>query len=189
MREVGIKFESVCVDPTGREQLGSNVSTSDHPFLHPTRIDIPLEIRAYAITLLQQTLACTIDLRSQVKQAAWNLKGTDVFPLQTLFTTIAIELDNYIDLVAARITALGGVARGTVRMAVAQSKLPEYPEDLVAGMTHVRALAERLAFYATAIRADIVHATDIEEVGTANLYIDLSRGIETRLGELDAYLS
>jgi starvation-inducible DNA-binding protein len=150
---------------------------------------MPLEIRAYVITLLQQTLACTVDLRSQVKQAAWNLKGTDVFSLQALFSTIAIELDGYTDLVAARITALGGVVRGTARLAVAQSTLPEYPEDLVAGTAHVRALAERFALYATAIRAGITHAMDVEEAGTAHLYTDISRGIETRLGELDAYLS
>jgi starvation-inducible DNA-binding protein len=165
------------------------MSRSDRPFLHPTRIDIPLEIRAYVITLLQQTLACIVDLRSQVKQAAWNLKGTDIFPLQALFTTMAAELDNYTDLVAARIGALGGVVRGTARFAATQSTLPEYPEDLVAGTEHVRALAERFADFATAIRADIVHATDIEEAGTANLYIDISRGVETRLGELDAFLS
>ena len=165
------------------------MDTSDQPFLHPTRIDIPLEIRAYVIALLQQTLACTVDLRSQVKHATWNLKGTDVFPLQALFTAIAAELDNYTALVAVRITALGGVARGTARMAVAQSTLPEYPEDLVAGTAHVRALAERFAYYATAVRADIAHAMDVEDAGTASLYTDISRGTETRLGELDAYLA
>lgn len=165
------------------------MSTSDGPFLHPTRIDTPLEIRTYVITLLQQTLACTVDLRSQVKQAAWNVKGTDIFPLQALFTTIAAELEDYTDLVAARITALGGVTRGTARMAIAQSTLPEYPGDLVACTAHVQALAERFAHYATAIRADITHAMDVEDAGTANLCTDISRGIETRLGELDAYLS
>jgi starvation-inducible DNA-binding protein len=169
--------------------LGSDVSTGDQPFLHPTRLDMPLELRAYVIALLQQTLACTVDLRSQVKQATWNVKGTDVFTLQALFSTIAAELDDYTDLVAARLAALGGVARGTARMAVAQSRLPEYPEDLVAGIAHVRTLAERFAHYATAIRADIVHAMDVEDIGTANLYTDISRGIETRLGELDSYLS
>ena len=49
----------------------------DHPVLHPTRIDIPLEIRLYLITLLNQTLACTVDLWSQVKQASWNARGKD----------------------------------------------------------------------------------------------------------------
>jgi DNA-binding ferritin-like protein len=56
-------------------------------------------------------------------------------------------------------------------------------------MAHVQALAERFACYATAIRADITHAMDVEDTGTANLCTDISRGIETRLGALDAYLS
>ena len=165
------------------------MSTSDHvPFLHPTRIDIPLEIRTYVILLQQQTLACTIDLRSHVKQASWNVKGQQASQLQALFGTIATELDAYADLLAARIAVLGGVARGTARTAVAQSPLPEYPSALVAGDAHVLALAERLAHYATGIRADIVHTADVEDAATANLYTDMSRGIETRLGGLDAYL-
>ena len=48
-----------------------------HPFLYPTRIDLPPEIRLYLITLFNQTLACTVDLRSQVKQAVWNVKGKE----------------------------------------------------------------------------------------------------------------
>ena len=42
-----------------------------HPLLHPTRIDIPSEIRLDLMSLLNQTLACTVDLRSQVTQASW----------------------------------------------------------------------------------------------------------------------
>ena len=162
--------------------------SSDGPFLHPTRIDIPLEIRTYVITLLLQTLACTVDLRSQVKQASWNLKGTDVFPLQALCITLAAELEGYTDLVAARITALGGVARGTARIAAGQSTLPEYPDDLTVGDAHVLALAERFAQYATVVRASIAQAADVEDANTANLYTDISRGIEKHLGGLDAYL-
>ncbi|HXG18722.1 MAG TPA: hypothetical protein VNN62_06570 [Methylomirabilota bacterium] len=39
----------------------------DAPVLHATRIDLPLEIRVAVITLLNQTLAYTVDLRSHVK--------------------------------------------------------------------------------------------------------------------------
>jgi starvation-inducible DNA-binding protein len=165
------------------------MSTSDHRFLHLTRIDLPPEIRVYLIALLQQTLACTIDLRLQVKQAAWTVKGTDIFPLQALFTTMATELDHYTDLVATRIVALGGTPGGTARRAVAQSRLPEYPDALVGGTAHVQALVERLAHYAAALRTDIVHAMDVEDAGTANLYTEISRGVEVRLGGLDAYLA
>src|SRR5436309_1124284 len=114
---------------------------SDQPsILYPTRIDIPLEIRAYLITLLNQTMACTVDLRFQVKNAAWNVKGHVFVQLRALFETIIIELDAYMDLVAERITVLGGVVQGTVRTAATQSTLPEYPRDLVEGDAHVLAL-------------------------------------------------
>jgi DNA-binding ferritin-like protein len=50
--------------------------TNDHTqALHHSRIDLPPEIRLYVVQLLNQTLACTEDLRSQVKQACWNVKG------------------------------------------------------------------------------------------------------------------
>jgi starvation-inducible DNA-binding protein len=157
------------------------------PVLYSTRIDIPLEIRGYLITLLNQTLACTVDLRGQVKHAAWNVKGHVFIPLRALFDAIALELDAHMDLVAARIIVLGGVVQGTVRTAAMQSTLPEYPSDLVTGDAHVRALAERVAHYATAIRIALEHATNVEEA-TANIYTDISRGIETRLSFLETYL-
>jgi len=43
--------------------------SDDNQGLYSVRIDIPPEIRLYVIQLLNQTLACTVDLRSQVKQA------------------------------------------------------------------------------------------------------------------------
>ena len=139
------------------------------------RIDIPLEIRLYVIQLLQQTLACTLDLRSQLKQACWNVKGHDVVLLQALFATMATELDAHTDLVAERLVVLGGVARGTVRTAATHSRLPEYPGAIMDGDAHVRALTECFASYATALRADIAHATEVEEAGSAALYTDISR--------------
>src|SRR6266540_6990256 len=115
--------------------------------LHPTRIALPLEVRMYVIALLNQTLACTVDLHLQAKQAAWNMKGADVLQLQHLFATIAAELDAYTDLLAERIVVLGGVVRSTVRTAAMQSTLPEYPCTIVEGDAHALALAERVAHY------------------------------------------
>jgi starvation-inducible DNA-binding protein len=161
------------------------MNNTDHtPILH----DTPSEIRLYVIQLLNQTLACTVDLHSQVKQACWNVKGTDFASLHTLFATLATELEAYTDLVAERIAALGGVALGTARTAARQSRLPEYPGALVEGNAHVLALAERFAQYATALRDDIALATDVEDAGSAALYTDLSRGIDKRLWFLEAHL-
>ena len=162
--------------------------SDDNQFLYSVRIDIPPEIRLYVIQLLQQTLACTVDLRSQVKQACWNVKGHDLVLLHALFATMATELDAHIDLVAERLVVLGGVARGTVRTAATHSRLPEYPGAIMDGDAHVRALTECFASYATALRADIAHATEVEDAGSAALYTDISRGVDKRLGFLEAYL-
>ena len=162
---------------------------SDHtPLLRPTRIDMPPEIRLDVVTRLNQTLACTVDLRSQVKQASWNSKGKDFASLHALFAGMATELERYSDLVAERIAVLGGIVMGTVRTAAAQSELPEYPRSLVEGNAHVLALVDRYAHYAKMIRSAITLATDVEDAGSAAVYTDISRGIDKQLWLLEAHL-
>jgi starvation-inducible DNA-binding protein len=165
------------------------MSQNDHTsVLHPTRIEIPQEIRLYVIQLLNQTLACTVDLRSHVKQAGWNVRGQDFSPLQVLFATMASELDAYADLVAERIAVLGGIALGTAHTAAIQSRLAAYPDALVDGHAHLVALAERLAPYARAMRGSIALAADVEDADTAAVYTDISRGVDKRLWILEAHL-
>ncbi len=85
------------------------MSKSDQLHALPlTRIGIPPEIRLDVITMLNQTLACTVDLRSQVRQACWNMKGKDFSLLHPLLVTMLQELQTYTDMVAERITVLGG---------------------------------------------------------------------------------
>lgn len=108
--------------------------------------------------------------------------------LRALFKAFAIDLEVYADLVAARIAVLGGGVQGTIRTAAAQSTLPEYPSDLIESHAHVQALAERVAYYAQVLRADITHAADVEDADTANVYTDLSRGIDQHLSFLEAHL-
>jgi starvation-inducible DNA-binding protein len=108
--------------------------------------------------------------------------------VRALCDALALELDAHTRLLAVRITVLGGVVQGTIRTAALQSTLPEYPGDLMTCDAHVGALAERVTSYATAIRAATAHAADVEDAATANIYTDMSRGIEARLGDLDTYL-
>ena len=165
------------------------MSKSDCPLiLHPTRIELPPEIRLDVITMLNQTLACTVDLRSQVKQACWNVKGKDFIPLHTLFTTIAAALDSYADLVAERIAVLGGVVMGTTRIAATRSQLAEYPPTLIEGNAHVGALVERFAHYAMMMRSSITQAADVEDAGSAAIYTDISRGVDKQLWLLETHL-
>jgi starvation-inducible DNA-binding protein len=166
------------------------MNDSDHnQSLHPTGIDLPSEIRLYVIALLNQTLSCTVDLRSHVKQAGWNVRGPDFTPLQALFATMASDLDAYADLVAERISVLGGMARGTAPTAAMQSRVAASPDSLVDGQAQVGALAERFAPYARAMRGSIALTADVEDADTAAVYTELSRGVDKQLWVLEAHLN
>jgi starvation-inducible DNA-binding protein len=155
---------------------------------YPTRIDLPADVRQSVVEILNQTLAATLDLKTQVKQAHWNVKGMDFYQLHELFDEMATELEEYIDLVAERVTTLGATAMGTARIAAAQSILPEYPYDIVDGVEHVTALAERYAPYAAHLRAAIDKTAELGDADTADLYTEISRDIDKRLWFLEAHL-
>jgi starvation-inducible DNA-binding protein len=156
--------------------------------LYATRIDLSAETRAQVIGLLNQTLALTLDLKTQVKQAHWNVKGLDFYQLHELFDELAGELEAFVDLVAERVTALGGLALGTARIAAQMSTLPEYPFDIVDGKDHVIALADRYAIYAKLVRQGITKTDELGDADTADLYTEVSRAIDKRLWFLEAHL-
>ena len=156
--------------------------------LYSTRIDIPAEIRSQVIEILNQTLAATTDLKTQVKQAHWNVKGMDFYQLHELFDEIATEVEEFTDKFAERITALGGYAVGTVRAAAEQSFLPEYPFDINDGKAHITALADRLAIFAKSLREAINKTDALNDMDTNDLYVEVSRIIDIRLWFLEAHL-
>lgn len=153
-----------------------------------TRIDLPVDIRAQVVAILNQTLAASLDLKTQTKQAHWNVKGTDFYQLHELFDEIAGELEEFIDMFAERITTLAGTAMGTARLAAANSILPEYPYDIVDGVDHITALADRFAPYAAHLRAAIDQTDELGDLDTADLYTEISRTIDKRLWFLEAHL-
>ncbi len=120
-----------------------------------TRSDLPSETREKMIALLNQQLAGSFDLYSQTKHAHWNVKGVEFYELHGLFDKLAEMLEDSIDAIAERATALGGVAMGTVRMAAPASRVPEYPVDAIDSLATVEALATRYGHLAAAMRAAI----------------------------------
>ncbi|TAF68635.1 MAG: DNA starvation/stationary phase protection protein Dps [Oscillatoriales cyanobacterium] len=156
--------------------------------LYPTRIDMPAETRSQIVGLLNATLATTLDLKTQVKQAHWNVKGMDFYQLHLLFDEMATELEDYVDTVAERVTALGGLAVGTARTAAADSILPEFPFDILDGKEYVTALADRYAPYAKHLRVAIDKTGELGDADTADLYTEISRTIDKRLWFLEAHL-
>jgi starvation-inducible DNA-binding protein len=153
-----------------------------------THNDLNEDVRAQMVELLNQQLGDTFDLFSQTKQAHWNVKGRDFYQLHELFDTLAEYYEGAIDEIAERATALGGLACGTVRMAAASSRLPEYPNDVMDGMAHVEALVERYASYAATTRQAIDTAEEAGDADTTDLLTDISRQVDKHLWFLEAHL-
>ena len=153
-----------------------------------THIDIPAEKRHALIETLNRHLAETLDLYTQVKQAHWNVKGKEFYQLHLLFDEIAEEVEPFIDLLAERVTLLGGYAKGTARMAAEHSSLPEIPTDINLGRDYIEALVDRFGQYVGPIRIASNDADEIGDPATADLYNDILRVADKRLWFLEAHL-
>lgn len=146
------------------------------------------EIREKVAQLLNQTLADTLDLISQTKQAHWNVKGPNFHQLHLLFDTLAEGLQNHLDTVAERITALGHYAEGTVRSAARLSTLEEYPAGILAGNDHLEALTVRFSQFGNRVRQAIDTTAEWGDAATADLYTAVSRDADQWLWFLEAHL-
>jgi starvation-inducible DNA-binding protein len=153
-----------------------------------TRIDLSEDVRNQMIALLNQNLADTFDLYSQTKQAHWNVKGPNFYQLHLLFDDLAEKVFKYVDTIAERVTALGGVATGTVRMASTSSRLQEFPSGALEGIQCVQDLAQRYAKLAASARAAIDNATKTGDQGTADIFIDMVRDLDKALWFLEAHV-
>jgi starvation-inducible DNA-binding protein len=140
------------------------------------------------VEMLNQTLADATDLMTQVKVAHWNVKGMNFYQLHLLFDEIAETLEAHIDIVAERATSLGGEATGSVRVAAAESCIPEIPSDATTGREYVAALVERVGIHANNLRGDIEAAVTHDDEDTADLYTELSRAVDQQLYFLEAHL-
>lgn len=163
--------------------------TKQSSHLYTTRIDLPESSRTKVIELLNESLAASLDIWTQAKQAHWNVKGKDFYQLHLLFDDIAEALYEHIDELAERITALGGVAHGTVRNAAENSLLPEYPNtEKMVEEDHINALADRLSQYGKHLRQAIEKADEWEDSDTNDLYVGISREVDKKLWFLEAHL-
>jgi starvation-inducible DNA-binding protein len=167
-----------------RNKAEANRNTNEPIF--DTRID--LDNRAKIIAILNARMADTLDVQTQTKFAHWNVKGNDFYQLHLLFDKVAECLENWVDMLAERATALGGRANGTLRQSAAASSIEEYPIETVKGMDHVRALSDRLGALANAYREAIDKCDDLEDQGTADLFTELTREADQNLYFLESHI-
>lgn len=155
--------------------------------MYETENDLPLKRRQEMNALMSQRLADAIDLQLQLKQAHWNVKGPNFIGLHELFDQVNDDVGNYVDLIAERIVQLGGIAEGTVRVAAGRSRLAEYPLDIADGAAHVEAVARALSTFGRDARSTIDEADDLDDADTADIFTEISRGIDKWLWMVEAH--
>lgn len=164
------------------------MATARKSRLLASHIDLDEETREALVGLLNERLADTADLHSQVKQAHWSVRGSDFWQLHELYDAVAEAIEPWVDELAERITTLGGIARGTVRCAAAASSLEELPPETTDGMETVTLLAERLGTYAGTVRAGIERSDELGDPTTSDLLTDISRTVDKQLWFVEAHL-
>src|SRR6266850_7414009 len=168
------------------------MKTSTNRLMEPSKMfetenDLPKNAREELNTLMNQRLADAIDLQVQLKQAHWNVKGPNFIGLHELFDKIAEEVESYVDTIAERIVQLGGIAQGTVRAAASRSRLEEYPPTIADGSAHVEAVAKALSTFGREARISIEEANALDDADTADLFTEVSRGIDKWLWFVEAH--
>ena len=159
----------------------------EEPSLYKTENDIPRDHRLQLSGLMNQRLASAVDLQMQLKQAHWNVKGPNFIGLHELFDQVAEAVEDYVDMIAERIVQLGSIAEGTVRVSAARSQLGEYPLTIAEGVAHVDAVATALSTFGQEARLTIDEANGLDDADTADLFTEVSRGIDKWLWFVEAH--
>jgi starvation-inducible DNA-binding protein len=156
--------------------------------MYPTKNDLSESTRTKVVQLLNARLADAIDLQTQMKQAHWNVKGPSFIALHELFDKVNEDVEDYVDLIAERVVQLGDIALGTARSVAQRSQQKEYPLTLSSGRDHVEAVANALATFGKAARAAIDASGELRDQDTADIFTEVSRGVDKWLWFVEAHL-
>jgi starvation-inducible DNA-binding protein len=156
--------------------------------MNPTQNDLSETSRSKVIELCNKRLADAIDLQTQCKYAHWNVRGPHFITLHELFDKINEDVEDYVDLIAERAVQLGGDAAGTARIVAKRSSLSEYNVSSSSGHDHVRALSSVLAAFGKLARHAIDESNEVNDADTADIFTEISRGIDKWLWMVEAHL-
>lgn len=154
----------------------------------PTSVAIEEATRRELIEIMNTLLASSVDLYTQVKEAHWNIKGPHFISRHELFDRVADHARAWSDVVAERISTLGGYARGTARDAALKSKLEAYDASAVRGSEHVRVVVDHLAAYCKLSREAVAVAARLNEPVTEDMCIEITRQAELDMWFLESHL-
>lgn len=157
--------------------------------MNATHNKLTENIRGQSIELLNTHLAAAIDLHGQLKQAHWNVRGPAFIAIHELFDKVADKVEEYSDMLAERVGALGGAALGGVNTVSAKTFLKPYPLEIADEKSHVEAVSAALAQFAQSTREAIDQTTDFGDAVTADLLTEITRDIDQQVWFVESHNS
>lgn len=130
------------------------------------------------VDLLNSHLATHIDLHMQLKQAHWNVRGSNFIGVHKLFDEAADAVEGYYDTLAERAAALGSAACGTLEDVTASTLLRPYTLQVASSDRHVRAIVTSLTTVSDEGRKAITECLGAKDQATADVFIEIVRGID-----------
>ncbi len=152
-----------------------------------TKNTLPDNTRLASIAVLQQSLVNAIDLAAQTKQAHWTVSGPNFIALHELFDQLHTDTDGFSDLLAERISMLGGQPQGTIQSVEHQSQLEAYPTDIRDQAQHIEHLSTAFAKFSDVLRSAISEASGFGDEVTADIFTEVTRGADKALWFIEAH--
>jgi starvation-inducible DNA-binding protein len=144
----------------------------------PFVTDLKSNVRSAMIGLLNQQLADALDLKLALKQAHWNIRGSEFIALHELFDQVAARIEEHSDTMAERVVQLGGLAAGTTQSVATATTFEPYPLEATTQKQQLEALRARLAGYAKSCRKAIDASDEAGDVDTADIMTGVSRAVD-----------
>lgn len=157
--------------------------------MQKTHNSLSEEIRTQSVELLNLHLAAAIDLHAQLKQAHWNVRGPGFIAIHELFDKVSAEVEDFSDLIAERAGGLGGTANGTIQTAAQKSFLIPYPLGIADDLQHLFAVSGALAAFGGSMIVAIEKSAAIGDATTADLFTEISRGVDQQLWLVESHLA
>lgn len=152
------------------------------------RTNLTKSVANVTIECLTDLLATYLDMAGLFKHAHWNVKGNEFIALHKLFDEQEAVFKNLADIIAERITALGGIAHGTSQSIVDFSILGLEPDGIYTCMGYIQFLSDRLSSIDGFLLEEIEHLDKVGDKVTSNILQDHLHTVNKHLYFLEAHI-
>ncbi|MEQ1586982.1 MAG: DNA starvation/stationary phase protection protein [Cyclobacteriaceae bacterium] len=144
----------------------------------------------HSISQLSSLLSDEMVLYVKTRKFHWNVGGDSFMELHKLFQTQYTELEETVDLVAERISKLGGKTIGTMKEFTKLSRLEESPDEYSSQKEMLKELLKDHELIIVQLRKDINGgAENGKDAGTADFITGIMEQHETTAWILRRYLN